>query len=75
MIINEKNQQNKKANCKRIQLERISTYEYLGTITIEDGKIDAKIINKGNNPNKTIIGNKETELEIKTKIYVIKTLE
>lgn len=78
MIINEnQNDRNKKEiKCKDTILERVTTYEYLGSVMTEDGKIEAEITNRANKStkiyytmNKTILGHKNIDIDVKMKIH------
>lgn len=84
MIVNEKqkeDQNNKDIKCKNKKLERVTTFEFLGSMITEDGKIDAELANRANKSsriyytmNKTILGHKDIDLEVKKKIYNMITL-
>lgn len=83
MIINENqdNNSNKDIKCKNKILERVTTYDYLGSIVTNDGKIDAEITNRANKStkvyyalNKTILGHRDIDIEVKIKIHNVVTL-
>lgn len=83
MIINEKqgSQNIGGIKCKGEILERVTTYEYLGSVITDDGKIDAEITNKANKStrlyyslNKTILGHKNIDMEVKMMIHGVITV-
>lgn len=79
MIVNEKHKgehNNKGIKCKNKELERVSTYEFLGSMITEDGKMEAELVNRANKStriyytvNKTILGHKDIDIEVKKKIH------
>lgn len=78
MIVNENrdNKANNEIKCRDTILERVTTYDYLGSILTEDGKIDRELSNRQNKStiiyyslNKTIWGHRDIDLETKIKIY------
>ncbi|KAI4461171.1 reverse transcriptase (rna-dependent dna polymerase) [Holotrichia oblita] len=77
MIINKRGKDsNETIQIGGKQLERVSTYEYLGSIITEDGRMDMDINNRIKKTNKiyyalnkTIIGKKEIDKNIKLKVY------
>lgn len=84
MIVNENQkgeQNNKDIKCKNKKLERVTTYEFLGSNITEDGKMEAELTNRANKStriyytiNKTILGHKDIDIEVKKKIHNMITL-
>lgn len=53
-------------------METLSTYEHLGSVVSEDGKIEAEITNRASRStkvNKTILGYKDIDIKIKMKVH------
>jgi hypothetical protein len=59
--------------CNNIELEQTTSFEYLGTIIHQNGKIEEEVLNRlPYQLNETIFGKKE--INTKTKLHVYRTV-
>lgn len=75
MVINEKEPDITQIKCNNINIETVTTFNYLGSIITNDGNIDTELASRMSRSNKlyyalkSILGKKEINKETKTKIY------
>ena len=77
MIVNNKTEDEvREIDINGKNLEKVTAYEYLGSVISEDGKIDLDIANRINKSvkiyyalNKTVFGKREIDMKTKLRVY------
>lgn len=79
MLVGREDEDHPLITCNGVPLEKVDTYQYLGTIFCRDGRIDQEVLNRVKKANgvfysicTTIIGKQEIKKE--TKIVLFKTI-